>query len=119
MDRQINGIRREEAKVIKSIKDAAKKGDKDSARILAKEVVQARKAVNRFIHGQGQFVVRRDADEGSSVAIEGGRITATVGRRHEGHATADQVARVAEDHAGNVQRNDEGRNPRGNARRHT
>jgi len=29
LDRQINGIKREEQKAVKSIKDAAKKGDKD------------------------------------------------------------------------------------------
>ena len=34
IDRQINGIRREEAKVTKSLKDAAKKGDKDVCKIL-------------------------------------------------------------------------------------
>ena len=30
------------------LKDAAKKGDKDSCRVLAKEIVNARKAVNRL-----------------------------------------------------------------------
>lgn len=33
MDRQINGIKREELKVTKSIKDAAKRGDKDVCRL--------------------------------------------------------------------------------------
>ncbi len=32
MDRQINGIKREEQKVTKSIKEAAKRGDKDVCR---------------------------------------------------------------------------------------
>ena len=48
IDRQINGIRREEAKVTKSLKDAAKKGDKDVCKILAKEVVHSRKTVNKL-----------------------------------------------------------------------
>ena len=48
LDRQINGIKREELKVTKSIKEAAKRGDKDVCRVLAKEVVQSRKAVNRL-----------------------------------------------------------------------
>ena len=48
IDRQINGIRREEAKVTKSLKDAAKKGDKDVCKVLAKEVVHARKTVNKL-----------------------------------------------------------------------
>ncbi len=44
----IAAIKREEAKVQRSLKDAAKKGDKDVCRILAKEIVQSRKAVNRI-----------------------------------------------------------------------
>merc|ERR1719449_212885 len=48
IERQINGIRREEAKVTKSLKDAAKKGDKDVCKILAKEVVHSRKTVNKL-----------------------------------------------------------------------
>ena len=48
IERQINGIRREEAKVTKSLKDAAKKGDKDVCLVLAKEVVHARKTVNKL-----------------------------------------------------------------------
>ena len=48
IERQVNGIRREEAKVTKSLKEAAKKGDKDVCLVLAKEVVHARKAVNKL-----------------------------------------------------------------------
>jgi len=48
IERQINGIRREEAKVTKTLKDAAKKGDKDVCLVLAKEVVHARKTVNKL-----------------------------------------------------------------------
>merc|ERR1712029_496721 len=48
IDRQINGIRREEAKVTKSLKDAAKKGDKDVCKILAKEIINSRKSVNKL-----------------------------------------------------------------------
>ena len=42
------GIKREEAKVEKSLKDAAKAGDKDVALILAKEVLQSRKTVSKM-----------------------------------------------------------------------
>ena len=42
------GIQREEAKVAKSIKDAAKKGQMDVAKILAKELVQSRKATSKL-----------------------------------------------------------------------
>ncbi|KAK7109624.1 charged multivesicular body protein 3-like [Littorina saxatilis] len=48
LDRQIKNIQREEEKTRRMIKDAAKKGDKDTCRILAKEIVNARKAVNRI-----------------------------------------------------------------------
>jgi charged multivesicular body protein 3 len=43
IQRQINAIEREEEKVKRQIKDAAKKGDKDVCRILAKSIVQSRK----------------------------------------------------------------------------
>ena len=41
-------IKREEAKVQRSLKEAAKKGDKDVCRILAKEIVNSRKAVKKL-----------------------------------------------------------------------
>ncbi|XP_022253812.1 charged multivesicular body protein 3-like [Limulus polyphemus] len=48
LDRQIRSIQREEEKVKRSLKDAAKKGDRDVCTILAKEVLRARKAVGRI-----------------------------------------------------------------------
>jgi len=48
LDRQINAIKREELKVTKSLKEAAKKGDKDICHILAKEIINSRKAVTRL-----------------------------------------------------------------------
>jgi len=48
LERQVNAIRREEAKVTKSLKEAAKKGNKDVCLILAKEVVNSRKAINKI-----------------------------------------------------------------------
>lgn len=48
LDRQIRGIQREEAKVKTSLKQAAKRGDKEVCVVLAKEIVRARKAVNRI-----------------------------------------------------------------------
>ena len=36
-------------KVKKSIRDAAKKGQKDVCKILAKEIVQSRKAVSKWL----------------------------------------------------------------------
>lgn len=48
LDRQINSIKREEEKVKRSLKEAAKKGDKDTCTILAKEIIRARKAINKI-----------------------------------------------------------------------
>jgi len=48
LDRQIRGIQREEEKVKRSLKEAAKKGDKDVCLILAKEVIRARKAISKI-----------------------------------------------------------------------
>lgn len=41
-------IQREEEKVKRSIKDAAKKGQKDACVILAKELIRSRKAVSKL-----------------------------------------------------------------------
>ncbi|XP_008560253.1 charged multivesicular body protein 3 [Microplitis demolitor] len=48
LDRQVRAIQREEDKVKKSLKEAAKKGDKDVCKILAKEIIRARKACNKI-----------------------------------------------------------------------
>ena len=48
LDRQIRQIQRQEQAAIRSIKEASKKGDSASAKILAKEVVHSRKAVSKI-----------------------------------------------------------------------
>ncbi|KAL0276614.1 UNVERIFIED_CONTAM: hypothetical protein PYX00_004154 [Menopon gallinae] len=48
LDRQVRGIMREEEKIKRSLKEAAKKGDKDVCVILAKEVIKARKAIAKI-----------------------------------------------------------------------
>ncbi|XP_023572428.1 charged multivesicular body protein 3-like isoform X1 [Octodon degus] len=48
VDRQIRDIQREEEKVKRSVKDAAKKGQKDVCVVLAKEMVRSRKAVSKL-----------------------------------------------------------------------
>ena len=45
---ELKAIQREEEKVKRSLKDSAKKGEKESCKILAKEIVRSRKAVNRL-----------------------------------------------------------------------
>ncbi|XP_073340455.1 charged multivesicular body protein 3 [Pagrus major] len=48
IDRQIRDIQREEDKVKRSIKDAAKKGQKDVCIVLAKEMIQSKRAVTKL-----------------------------------------------------------------------
>ncbi|XP_068227041.1 charged multivesicular body protein 3 [Palaemon carinicauda] len=48
LDRQIRAVQREEEKVKRSLKEAAKKNDKEVCRMLAKELVQSRKAIARI-----------------------------------------------------------------------
>lgn len=48
IDRQIRDIQREQEKVKRSIKDAAKKGQRDVCMVLAKEMVQSKRAVNKL-----------------------------------------------------------------------
>ena len=49
------GIQKEEAKIKKSIKDTAKRGDVGTAKMLAKEIVRSRKAVNRLHTSKAQM----------------------------------------------------------------
>lgn len=51
----IVAIQTEEAKVTRSIKDAAKKGQTDVCKILAKEVIQSRKAVSKMYASKAQM----------------------------------------------------------------
>nr|XP_042896997.1 charged multivesicular body protein 3 isoform X2 [Parasteatoda tepidariorum] len=55
LERQIRGIQREEEKVKRSLKEAAKKGDADVCKILAKEVIRARKSINRIHTSKAQI----------------------------------------------------------------
>ncbi|CAG5123209.1 unnamed protein product [Candidula unifasciata] len=48
IERQIRGIQREEEKTKRMIKDSAKRGERDSCRILAKEIVKADKQINKL-----------------------------------------------------------------------
>lgn len=55
LDRQIRGIMREQEKVKISLKQAAKKNDRDTCVILAKEMVRARKAIARINTSKAQI----------------------------------------------------------------
>ncbi|KAM9786816.1 charged multivesicular body protein 3 [Syngnathus typhle] len=55
LDRQIRDIQREEEKVKRSIKDAAKKGQRDVCVILAKEMIQSKRAVSKLYSSKAQL----------------------------------------------------------------
>ncbi|XP_028994583.1 charged multivesicular body protein 3 [Betta splendens] len=55
IDRQIRDIQREEDKVKRSIKDAAKKGQKDVCVVLAKEMIQSKRAVAKLYASKAQM----------------------------------------------------------------
>uniref|UniRef100_A0A8C5P5M1 Charged multivesicular body protein 3 pseudogene n=1 Tax=Jaculus jaculus TaxID=51337 RepID=A0A8C5P5M1_JACJA len=57
VDRQIRDIQREEEKVKQSVKDVAKKGQKDVCVFLAKEMVRSMKAVSKLYASRNQLVV--------------------------------------------------------------
>lgn len=48
LDRQVRSIQREEDKLKRTLKEAAKKNDKEVCTILAKELVRSRKAINKI-----------------------------------------------------------------------
>lgn len=55
IDRQIRDIQREEEKVKRSIKDAAKKGERDVCVILAKEMIHSKRAVTKLYASKAQM----------------------------------------------------------------
>ncbi|KAF7152287.1 vacuolar protein sorting-associated protein 24 homolog 1-like [Rhododendron vialii] len=55
IERQIIDIQREEKRVQKAIKDAAKRNDMGSAKALAKEIVRSRRTVNRLYENKAQL----------------------------------------------------------------
>ncbi|KAF8711609.1 hypothetical protein HU200_029062 [Digitaria exilis] len=68
LDRQIREVQREEKKVEKAIKEAAKRNDMGSAKTLAKELVRSRRAINRLYENKAQI---------SSVSMRLGEIIGT------------------------------------------
>ena len=48
-------IKMEEAKIQKSLKEAAKKGHRDVCNILAKEIIHSRRAVNKIYSAKAQL----------------------------------------------------------------
>eukprot|EP01135_Chromosphaera_perkinsii_P005830 Nk52_evm19s367 gene=Nk52_evmTU19s367 len=55
LDRQIRGIETEQGKVKQQIKQAAKRGDQDVCRVLARELVASKKTVNKLHASKAQL----------------------------------------------------------------
>ncbi|XP_074596022.1 vacuolar protein sorting 24 isoform X2 [Brevipalpus obovatus] len=55
LDRQIRAIQREEAKVKSSLKDAAKKGDKSACLVLARSLIDSKKAIEKLNVSKAQI----------------------------------------------------------------
>jgi len=55
LDKNIRSIELEEQKLKRSIKELAKKGDRQSAKVLAKELIQSRKAKERIYSSKAQL----------------------------------------------------------------
>ncbi|XP_054469969.1 charged multivesicular body protein 3 [Anoplopoma fimbria] len=55
IDRQIRDIQREEEKVKRSIKDAAKRGQRDVCVVLAKEMIHSKRAVTKLYASKAQM----------------------------------------------------------------
>jgi len=56
LDRQVREIQVAEAKIKKSIKEAAKRGDLVNAKIMAKEILQSKKAISRIYTNKAQLM---------------------------------------------------------------
>lgn len=55
LDATIRKVQREEAKIMKEAKKSVKQGDMASAKLLAREILQSRKAVSRMYTGKTQI----------------------------------------------------------------
>jgi len=74
IDRNINHIKREELKVKNSLKEAAKKGDKDVCKILAREIVGSQRAVSKLYASKAQInsVIMQMESQASMVRMSKG-----------------------------------------------
>eukprot|EP00045_Choanoeca_perplexa_P001469 m.19821 g.19821 ORF g.19821 m.19821 type:complete len:210 (+) comp10963_c0_seq1:94-723(+) len=93
LDRQITRIEREEAKIKKSIKDAAKAGQVDVAKVLAKSLVESRRAKNRIHTTKAQInSVSMQIQQQASMA----RVAGALSKSTEVMAMMSQLIRLPE-----------------------
>ena len=79
IDRNINHIKREELKVKKSLQEAAKAGNKDVCKILAKEMIGSRRAVSKLHASKAQInsVCMQMDSQAAMVKMSGGMKAST------------------------------------------
>jgi len=93
LDRQIQSIQREEDKVKKSLKDAAKKGDKDVLKVLAKEIVHSRKAISKIHAAKAQL---KSVEYGMTQQLAVLRMSGAMQQSAEVMKSMQQLCKVSE-----------------------
>uniref|UniRef100_A0A7R9V9N9 Uncharacterized protein n=1 Tax=Chlamydomonas euryale TaxID=1486919 RepID=A0A7R9V9N9_9CHLO len=93
LDRQIRDIQFEEKKVQNAIKEAAKRGDIGSAKSLAKEIIQSRKAVSRLHTNKAQMMSIGTALREQLAMI---KVAGTIGKSNEVMKEVSALMRVPE-----------------------
>ncbi|ELW48804.1 Charged multivesicular body protein 3 [Tupaia chinensis] len=118
VDRKIRDIQREEEKVKRSVKDAAKKGQKDVCVVLAKEMDQVKEGSEQALCIQSTRELGAHGDEEPARCSASGWLPTEEHRSDEGHAESCENPRNPSHHAGAVQRDDEGWDHRRDVRGH-
>lgn len=108
LDRQVLNIEREEMKIKLSVREAAKKNQIDVCKVLAKSLVQSRKAKKQNPHLQGANKFRHDEHAKSTKYVQGGRGNAEKLRGDEIDDGAGAPARNGRDDAGAGAGDDQG-----------
>ncbi|XP_018426963.1 PREDICTED: charged multivesicular body protein 3 isoform X2 [Nanorana parkeri] len=97
IDRQIRDIQREQEKVKRSIKDSAKKGNREACIILAKEVVQSKRAVMKAMQNLVKIPeIQATMRELSKEMLKAGIIEEMLEDTFEGMEDQDEMEEAAE-----------------------
>eukprot|EP01006_Ploeotia_vitrea_P011600 TRINITY_DN3085_c0_g1_i2.p1 TRINITY_DN3085_c0_g1~~TRINITY_DN3085_c0_g1_i2.p1 ORF type:complete len:223 (+),score=51.52 TRINITY_DN3085_c0_g1_i2:38-670(+) len=93
LDRQIRKITMEEQKVTRSVKEAAKKGQNDVVRILAKELVGSKKAKNRIYCAKAQLHSVEMSIQQQAAQV---KLTGAIARSTEVMSSMNELMKVGE-----------------------
>ncbi|XP_002130271.2 charged multivesicular body protein 3-like [Ciona intestinalis] len=93
LDRQIRNIQREQEKVKRSLKEAAKKGDKQSAAILAKELVHSNKSISRIYASKATI---NSVDMGIKNQVAMARVSGAFEKSSEVMKSMQELVKVGE-----------------------